>query len=426
MSNHLAIATVTATLGRLALSAADSVVNGVPALSFGRPVPPANAEESLKLHVYLYQVTPNAALRNNDLPTRDGNRKLTSRPRAALDLHYLISFYGDDKTFEADRMLGAVVRDLHANPIPGRDFISNVIASFTSLDGSDLAAAPESIRFSQTHLSLEDLSRLWSIMVQSPYAVSVPYVATVVVIDALEGGPTALPVLKRGEDDRGVETSVGPFPRLDSYWAGTDAGSKRRPRVPSYPAAQLGARLVVSGANLGGDVVTLRFTHSRFPAPRDIVVAQADREKGELRLTLPDDAAAQDLWATGVYSAAVITEQGGSTRTSGILPIVLAPRITSIQPNPAAGAGGDVALTVTIHPKIQPKQIATLLIGDREVLSGAHAAVTDKLSFTVPAAPALTNASIRLRVDGVDSFPVKYDDVTGAFVFDDTQRVTIT
>lgn len=426
MSNHLAIATVTATLGRIALNAADSVVNGVPTLSFGRPVPPANAEEALKLHVFLYQVTPNAALRNDDLPTRDGERRLKRRPRAALDLHYLLSFYGDDKTFEAERMLGAVVRDLHANPIPTRDFIGNVIASFAQLDGSDLTSAPESIRFSQAHLSLEELSRVWSIMVQSPYVVSVPYVATVVVIDALEGGPTALPVLKRGDDDRGVETSVGPFPKLSTYWAGTVEGAKKRPKLPSYPGAQLGARIVISGANLGGDTVKVTFTHIHFPGKQEIVVATSDRTADELRFDLPNDAAAQDAWAPGVYSAVAATVTGDSERSSAILPFVLAPKITSIQPNPAAGAGGDVALQISCQPKIRPKQIATLLLGNREVLSSDHAAITDTLDFTVPNAPALTNVPIRLRVDGVDSFPVKYDDATGAFVFDQAQQVTIT
>jgi hypothetical protein len=172
--------------------------------------------------------------------------------------------------------------------------------------------------------------------------------------------------------------------------------------------------------------VTLRFTHAQFAPPLDFVVAAADRTTGELQLALPDDAGAQDAWAAGIYSVVAITKQGDSEHASGVLPVVLVPRIAGIHPNPAAGAGGDVVLTITCHPKIRPKQIATLLIGDREVVSTAHAAATDTLTFTVPNAPALTNALVRLRVDGVDSFPVKYDDATGKFVFDDAQRVTIT
>ena len=53
---------------------------------------------------------PNAALRNSDLPTRNHRSVVVQRPTCALDLHYLLSFYGDDSKLEPQRMLGAVVR----------------------------------------------------------------------------------------------------------------------------------------------------------------------------------------------------------------------------------------------------------------------------------------------------------------------------
>ena len=41
-------------------------------------------------------------------------------------------------------------------------------------------------------------------------------------------------------------------------------------------------------------------------------------------------------------------------------------------------------------------------------------------------APLLDGAAVRLRVDGIDSMPFKYDEASRGFVFDDQQRITIT
>src|SRR5215218_2103096 len=112
MSNYLAIATVTATLSRT-LSAAvgtDVPTAGVTTLR------PDDAPDR-GVNVYLYQVGPNGAWRNADLPTRRDDGRLVQRPRVALDLQYLLSFYGDEAQFEPQRMLGSVVRTLHTRPV---------------------------------------------------------------------------------------------------------------------------------------------------------------------------------------------------------------------------------------------------------------------------------------------------------------------
>lgn len=426
MSNHLAVATVTAALGQIAHTAAQGAVGGV-ALRIGRPSAPAAGTTERKLHVYLYQVTPNAALRNVDLPTRDSDGRLVRRPQAALDLHYLLTFYGDDQTLEPDRMLGAVARDLHARPLLTAQLIRDVVGGRAELTGSDLDSAVDSVKFTPTQLSLDDMSRLWSVMVQTPHALSLPYLGTVVLIDALENAPATLPVLRRGEDDRGVDTRIGPFPQLEAYWAGAPAAAIRRPRIPSYPGAQLGARLIVSGSNLGGDVVALRFSHPELTPMQTLEVAASERSPGELRVTLPDDAAAQDAWAVGVYNVTASFDRGGTTTVSNMLPIVLAPRVVSIAPRPAPrDVGGTVTLTVVCRPKVLARQSAILLLADRQVAAQAHNASTDTLTFVVDAAPALNRQLVSLRIDGIDSLPFKQDDATGTFVFDDEQRVTIT
>jgi hypothetical protein len=117
MSNYLAIATVTATLNELLRPSVESEVTGA-AMTTMRPNDPAldNADPP-GVNIFLYQVTPNAAYRNDDLPTRRADGTVVERPQVALDLHYLLTFYGNENDLEPQRLLGGVVRTLHARPL---------------------------------------------------------------------------------------------------------------------------------------------------------------------------------------------------------------------------------------------------------------------------------------------------------------------
>src|SRR5215204_4337147 len=111
MSKSQAIAAVTAVLAHSVGQSANADVH------VSRPKAPDAPDNAARtVNIYLYQVTPNAACRNADLPTRDSDGNLKTRPQVALDLHYLFSFYGDETLLEPQLMLGAVMRDLHAAP----------------------------------------------------------------------------------------------------------------------------------------------------------------------------------------------------------------------------------------------------------------------------------------------------------------------
>ena len=99
MSNFLAIATVTAALRRTLETAVDADVPGA-SVTTNRPQDPSTGTNGPGVNIYLYQVTPNTAWRNADLPTRRTNGDLIQRPKVALDLHYLFSFYGDETALE--------------------------------------------------------------------------------------------------------------------------------------------------------------------------------------------------------------------------------------------------------------------------------------------------------------------------------------
>jgi Pvc16 N-terminal domain len=418
VSNHLAIATVSSALGNVVSSAVQGAVAGT-SLRFGRPVPPA-ANGEKRVHVYLFQITPNASLRNADLPSRGSDFELSARPRAALDLHYLLTFYGDDEQLEPARMAGAVARDLHANPVLGRQALLD--ASVADLGDSDLASAVERVRITPTSLSLDELSKLWSVLTQTPHALSLVYQVSVVVLDGLVGGVQALPVLQRGLNDE-LEAGTSAAPRLESLWIGNVELSERRPLGASLPTAALGARLVVRGANLGA-APRFELLH-RALAPQTLSGVAAPGAPSTWLVDLPQGAAADAAFASGVYELRALVGSGSRPASSNVLPLGVRPRCAVNPPGPfTREADGSVIVTLDFHPRLQVGQLVTLLVGGREVTVQTSIAAS-QVTFDLPDAPLVTDELLRVRVDGVESLPLVYDPALGRFVFDDTQRITI-
>jgi len=206
MSNFLAIATVTATLRRIlqdALNAAAArepgAVSGATVSSL-RPDGSGSGMPDKGINVYLYHVLPNASHRNADLPTRRADGTLAQRPQVALDLHYLLNFYGLESELVPQRLLGLALRTLHSRPVLTRQMIRDTLADplFSFLAGSDLADQIELVKFVPLSLSLEELSKLWSVFFQTPYALSVAYQGTLVLIESEETVRAALPVRQPG------------------------------------------------------------------------------------------------------------------------------------------------------------------------------------------------------------------------------------
>ena len=193
MSNHLAIATVTATLQRMLQSAVGVDMEGATVTTV-RPDSNGGGTPETGLNLYLYQVSPNLAGRNMDLPTRRSDGTTVMRPRVAFDLHYLLTFYGEESSLVPQRVLGSVARTLHAQPILSRESIRTTVDEHEYLSDSNLADEVELVRFTPISLSLEELSKLWSVFFQVPYRLSVAYQASVVQIEEEETISVAKPV----------------------------------------------------------------------------------------------------------------------------------------------------------------------------------------------------------------------------------------
>ncbi|GHA17061.1 DUF4255 domain-containing protein [Streptomyces purpurascens] len=191
MSNALALAHVTQALALLIEA------NLPPDIDIAVKVeprkPPADPPLEPTVTVFLYQVTPNTSQRNNDLPARASDGTLVRRPAAALDLHYLISAYGEEAELVGQRLIGSVVRTLHEIPVLPRDIIE-LAGQRPHLSGSDLAEAVQRVRFTPTAMDVDETSKLWGMLHQTPYTLSVVYQAVLVLIDGRETPVPAKPV----------------------------------------------------------------------------------------------------------------------------------------------------------------------------------------------------------------------------------------
>jgi len=179
MSNYLAVATVTEALREFI---ARNLTDVPLAVNVSAQRPPTEEPADPTITVFCYSVNPDPSMRNVDAPTRASDGTLIKVPRAALDLDYLISFYGDESQLVPQRLLGSVVRALYVEPILSHD---DILAAETQpfLTGSDLGESPQRVRFTPTHQDTDELYRLWTMMTGTQMALSLTYQATLVFID---------------------------------------------------------------------------------------------------------------------------------------------------------------------------------------------------------------------------------------------------
>jgi hypothetical protein len=408
MSNYLAIATATATLRQLLHDGASHDVPGA-RVTMTRPDALEGAVTDPSINVYLYQVSPNPAWRNADLPTRRADGQLAQRPRAALDLHYLLTFYGDDEQLEPQRLLGSAVRTLHTQPMLSRDGIERTVASTDVLAESDLAREVELVKLTPMAFSLEELSKLWSVFFQTPYTLSMAYQGTVVFVEGEDPGITAYPVLERT-----VLAVPIKRPMIER------AESARGPREPITADRQV----VIVGERLRGDHTQVFVDETEVePLP---LTAVTDRR---ITIDLPSTLRA-GVHAVQVLHALEIgnpkTPHGGME--SNTAAFVLRPKLfdstgafatTALAPDSDGFLEGTITV-VEVKPAIAAGQPVTLLmnlVGRGEITYRFPAPLLerDAVAVTVPVRGLEAGRYlVRLRVGRTES-PLELDKTPGAF-----------
>ena len=407
MSNYLAIAATTATLQQLLQ---DAVKVDVPGATVSARRPDATTTVTAPtVNLFLYQVASNSAYRNADLPTRNGDGRVVTVPRVAIDLHYLISFYGDDDKLEPQQLLGSVVRTMHAHPVLTSSMIGEMIdanktsANLGYLVNSDLARAIEQVKFTPLPLTLEELSKLWSVFFQTTYAVSVAYQGTVILIETTDNAAVGLPVRDRS-------LSVMPFrrPTIEAVLGRGADGSVS-------PVITAASTIVIQGKQLKSPTTRVGLAGVEAP-PSDVSDTQVSvpltsLPAGALRAGVQGLTIVQDILA-GIPPA---PHRGFE---SDVAPFILRPSIGSATVKNVTGTGpnprsADIVMNVT--PTVRAGQRATMMLTLVQPLSTPPPApvafsfqlpqiAADSTSITghadgVPAGAYL----VRLQVDGAES-----------------------
>lgn len=206
MSNYLAVATVTAVLRDLLQEAAGAAVPGATVTTRRPEAVNDGGQHKPVVNIFLYRVAPNAAWRNTDIeirypdpdaPEERARERIEKRSQVPLNLSYLFSFYGNELELEPQRLLGSVVGAIHAHPRLPPQAVRGTVGRERHLRDSDLefqVAQIEDVKLTPISLSLEELSKLWSVFFQVPYALSVAYEAAAVLIEP--GAPRELGIVE--------------------------------------------------------------------------------------------------------------------------------------------------------------------------------------------------------------------------------------
>jgi Pvc16 N-terminal domain len=395
VSNTLAIAAVTQVFSDLLRDVQDNPLLGPTTVTNLPPdqAAPDPLQPERRLNLFLYQVSPNAALSSNDLPFRDASGTVTAQPVLALNLHYLLTAFGLNGELDTHHLLAHAMSLVHETGFLDRDKIRQAVnTAGSAIAGSDLADQIELVRIAPQMLTEEDLYRLWTVF-QTSYRLSVGYQASVVLIE------------------RGRETQTAPpvqSPRLTTL-------TIRSPLIVgvSPQPATLPGTLSIQGERLDASSVVVRFLSGDVTPAPDAVTPTS------ITVDLPADLAAGPNTVQVVQGHQL--EDSTETRetfVSNAFPFVVIPSITGIP------AGGFVVhrshdLTLDLTPSVGPSQRVVALIGTRGIPrtidTSAGSAPTGTVSFAIPSDFPLVDDILRVQVDGVES-ALDTDPGTGEYV----------
>lgn len=403
MSNGLAVAATTATLVNLLVPVSPNVTS----------LPPDKAHDEGvedQLNVFLYSIGISPSWRNSDpLGVAPGETGPSPLP---LVLRYLVTAYAANEV-KAHALLGGAMSVFHDHALLGSDEIRD--ATTADLPDSDLHLQPERVRLTPVQVSLHDMSELWSGFATS-YRVSQAYEACVVLIDSTQARGAPLPVLRQG-------------PGNDAPLAVPDPAAELAMVLPAdgAPVATLGHGLRLLGTGLQA-VTGVRLRTRRLPAPFTLEPS-LERTPHEISVDLPSTAAASAAWVSGVYDVSLLTERPGLPLVaSGSRPVGLGPTITV---SPATAPAGDITLTVTVQPRVRDGQDVEVVLGSGPaqiadtVTTPTDTAQPTTVAVTIRAVAPGTHV-VRVRVDGVDSNPVRYVGSPLRPEFDPAAQVVVT
>jgi Pvc16 N-terminal domain len=397
VSTFEAIGGVSVTLRALLADRVDSPPGLAHALttipvSIGTPPDEDEDLDQPRLNLFLYRVTRNAELANQEIPGHGANGAAYGHPPLSLNLHYLVTAYGASKNggtpplideSVAQYLLGSAMRVLNDYAI-----ITDALedANGAQILDASLQNEYERVKLTLEPLTLEDVAKVWTAL-NRPYRLSAAYEVSVVQIEStlrqrhpqLVGAPP--PAGPR------VATSAAGFPVIAEVHAATRPG----------PYARVGETLVVTGSALAGDPTLAWIDGIAFPGA--VTSARFDRAT----LVVPDDPRLQPgIRSLRIGHGAMFGEPPTPHvgPKSGTAAFVLVPGVDDVA----------VLATPTTHLRVQgnrllaPNAECMTLVGERAVDQSDYdpASTSIELHMPIPVG-ATTDDLVRVRVNGAES-----------------------
>jgi hypothetical protein len=284
-----------------------------------------------------------------------------------------------------------------------------VIGSNDSVASSDLHREPEPVRATPVALDLEELSKLWSIFFQVPYALSVAYQLSYVVVEAEEDAASGPPVTLR-------TVTALPLSKVRIHTVRSAGG----PAVP----VTWGSTLEIVGSGLAKPGLRLRI------AGLDVAMGETEIADERIRVPLRAQSFGNVEIPAGLHRVQAFDPPPAGApahleRGSDVVPFSLRPELVSVTPQEVTGATLKAGkLEVRFKPDIANGQEVRLLLDER----AAPPAPASPQSYVLqPEAPNAFPAAVlafpfadvksaaylvRAQVDGVYSAPHVGTDAT--------------
>jgi len=253
MTTPYAFGAVTAVLrsrltATLAASGVSASVGGVKVTALPPDRIVTGKQEENTINIFLHHVSRNPGWANVGPPPRNGAGDLVAPTPMGVDLHYVVSAYGQDP-LATDILLGHATAAFADEPVLTRAAIRRALAPTPpdptippEVASSRLADQIESLKLCPANPGTEEVARLWASFM-APYRPSAFYDVSVVLIEPAQPSRAAFPVavvaaaaidLARPEVD--TVTALGP---------------------PGTPLTAQ-ATLVIAGRSLAGDGLAVR------------------------------------------------------------------------------------------------------------------------------------------------------------------------
>jgi hypothetical protein len=277
LADYNAIAGVTDTLMTLLYNQMASGLSASQITSVPPDMSPSNVSGPW-LNLYLYQVTENGSLKNQEMPGV-GYPSDYGHPPLSLNLHYIITVHGTppetdpSADIEAQQILGDAMQVLHDFSIIPPDLLQTKGNPGSPILDPSLLYEYERIKIDLKSMPIEEFAKIWTAFPQSNFRRSVAYEVSVIQIESTMPRTLVKPVKQRA-----LHLTVMAKPQVSALYRTTGTGNDLRARIQDT--------LTIEGSRFLSTQTSVRLGKAD-----PIVVVPTSETK--ISVTVPDDALLQ-------------------------------------------------------------------------------------------------------------------------------------